>query len=174
MDRRILKILGRGSPRANTTRGLQSRFQSGNVSYEVLTIVRRQPVQTFLRLATPSMTTTLDWMFGLNMRFVRRLEKLTLCPNLVVLPQTSHLPATSSSFRADVLELDLVYASLTARAETPMREPRASGWDSTRATLKPTMFAEMRTTGRILLFPGFHAWHGSRSSPIAAPISLPI
>jgi hypothetical protein len=31
----------------------------------------------------------------LNMRFVRRLEKLTLWPNLVVLPQTSHLPATS-------------------------------------------------------------------------------
>jgi hypothetical protein len=31
----------------------------------------------------------------LNMRFVRRFEKLTLWPNLVVLPQTSHLPATS-------------------------------------------------------------------------------
>ena len=46
-------------------------------------------------LCLPSMTTTLDWMFGLNMRFVRRLEKLTLWPNLVVLPQTSHLPATS-------------------------------------------------------------------------------
>jgi hypothetical protein len=31
----------------------------------------------------------------LNMRFVRRLEKLTLWPNVVVLPHTSHLPATS-------------------------------------------------------------------------------
>ena len=75
--------------------GLASRLCGGTWCQEVLTIVRRQPVQTFLRLATPSMTTTLDWMFGLNMRFVRRLEKLTLWPNLVVLPQTSHLPATS-------------------------------------------------------------------------------
>ena len=57
-------------------------------------MVRRQPVQTFRRFDTPSMTITRDWIFGLNMRFVRRLEKLTLWPNFVVLPQTSHLPAT--------------------------------------------------------------------------------
>ena len=75
--------------------GFDSRVHGGIWFQEVLTIVRRQPVQTFLRLATPSMTSTLDWMFGLNMRFVRRLEKLTLWPNFVVLPQTSHLPATS-------------------------------------------------------------------------------
>ena len=40
------------------------------------------------------------------MRFVRRLEKLTLWPNLVVLPQTSHLPATSRILPLDVPELD--------------------------------------------------------------------
>ena len=88
---------GKGRPRAVVARGRRfGRLRGGRlVSKEVLTIVRRQPVQTFLRFATPSMTNTLDWMFGLNMRFVRRLEKLTLWPNLVVLPQTSHLPATS-------------------------------------------------------------------------------
>ncbi len=51
-------------------------------------------MQTFRRFDTPLTTITRDWIFGLNMRFVRRLEKLTLWPNLVVLPQTSHLPAT--------------------------------------------------------------------------------
>ena len=75
--------------------GFDSRIHDGKCSQEVLTIVRRQPVQTFLRFATPLMTRTLDCIFGLNMRFVRRLEKLTLWPNDVDLPQTSHLPATS-------------------------------------------------------------------------------
>ena len=58
-------------------------------------MVRRHCVQTFCRLATPSTTIIRDCTLGLNNRFVRRLEKLTLRPNLVVLPQTSHLPATS-------------------------------------------------------------------------------
>src|SRR5215208_8332507 len=120
MDRWILGSEVKNAPGRLPPGGVDSRLHGGSWSQEVLTIVRRQPVQTFLRFATPSMTTTLDWMFGLNMRFVRRLEKLTLWPNLVVLPQTSHLPATSSSFRSDVHELDLVYASLTARAETPI------------------------------------------------------
>ena len=75
--------------------GFYCRVHGGKWAQEVLTIVRRQPVQTFRRLATPLMTRTLDWIFGLNMRFVRRLEKLTLWPNVVDLPQTSHLPATS-------------------------------------------------------------------------------
>jgi hypothetical protein len=71
------------------------------------------------------------------------------------------------------LNWDLVYASLTARAETPMREPRTSGLDSTRATQNPTISAETRTTAQIFLDSGFLAWHASQSSPIAAPISLP-
>src|SRR5215208_1363942 len=95
MDRWILGSEVKDAPGRLSSGGFDSRLRGGNWSQEVLTIVRRQPVQTFLRFATPSMTTTLDWMFGLNMRFVRRLEKLTLWPNLVVLPQTSHLPATS-------------------------------------------------------------------------------
>jgi hypothetical protein len=160
MNRWVLRSEVKDAPGRLPPGGVDSRLRGGNWSQEVLTIVRRQPVQTFLRFATPSMTNTLDWMFGLNMRFVRRLEKLTLWPNLVVLPQTSHLPATSSSFRSDVPERDLVYASLTARAETPMREPEASGLNSTRATRKPTMSAEMRTTAQILLFQA--SSHGTR------------
>ena len=95
LDRWILGSEVKDAPERVPPGGFDSRLRGGNWSQEVLTIVRRHPVQTFLRFATPSMTTTLDWMFGLNMRFVRRLEKLTLWPNLVVLPQTSHLPATS-------------------------------------------------------------------------------
>ena len=95
MDRWILGSEVKNAPGRLPPGGVDSRLRCGNWFQEVLTIVRRQPVQTFLRFATPSMTTTLDWMFGLNKRFVRRFEKLTLWPNLVVLPQTSHLPATS-------------------------------------------------------------------------------
>ncbi len=40
--------------------GFDSRMHDGKRFQEVLTIVRRQPVQTFLRFATPSMTSTLD------------------------------------------------------------------------------------------------------------------
>ena len=95
IDRWILGSEVKDAPERIPPGGFDSRLHGGSWSQEVLTIVRRQPVQTFLRFATPSMATTLDWMFGLNMRFVRRLEKLTLWPNFVVLPQTSHLPATS-------------------------------------------------------------------------------
>jgi hypothetical protein len=35
-------------------------MHDGKWCQEVLTIVRRQPVQTFLRFATPSMTNTRD------------------------------------------------------------------------------------------------------------------
>ena len=95
MDCGISGSEGKEAPGRFSPGGFASRIHGGNWRQEVLTIVRRHPVQTFLRFATPSMTSTLDWIFGLNMRFVRRLEKLTLWPNLVVLPQTSHLPATS-------------------------------------------------------------------------------
>ena len=95
MDRGIPESGVKEAPGPYSPGGFNSQIHDGKFAQEVLTIVRRQPVQTFLRFATPSMTTTLDWMFGLNMRFVRRFEKLTLWPNLVVLPQTSHLPATS-------------------------------------------------------------------------------
>jgi hypothetical protein len=72
----------------------------------------------------------------LNMRFVRRLEKLTLRPNLVVLPQTSHLPATVR-FLHDLRSMRRHHQNAT---------PRASGkiptWQgkNLRATLNHTMF----------------------------------
>ena len=59
--------------------------------------VRMQRVQTLTRFETPLMTITFDCTFGLNIRLVRRFEKLTLWPNTVVLPQTSHLPLTRVS-----------------------------------------------------------------------------
>lgn len=48
-----------------------------------------------IRTATPSRTKRFLCTFGLNERFVRRFEKLTLCPNVLVFPQTSHFPATA-------------------------------------------------------------------------------
>jgi hypothetical protein len=60
-----------------------------------LLIVRTQRVQTLTRKVTPSSVKRRLWTFGLNERLVRRLEKLTLCPNVVVFPQTSHFPATA-------------------------------------------------------------------------------
>ena len=54
--------------------------------------VRMHRVQTFTRFASPFSTITLLCTFGLNERFVRRLEWLTLCPKTVTFPQISHLP----------------------------------------------------------------------------------
>jgi hypothetical protein len=59
----------------------------------VLPMVRMQRVQTLTRNSTPSTVRRLRWMFALNARFVCRFEKLTLCPNDLVLPQSSHVPA---------------------------------------------------------------------------------
>jgi hypothetical protein len=48
------------APGPYSPRGFDSRIHDGKCSQEVLTIVRRQPVQTFLRFATPLMTRTRD------------------------------------------------------------------------------------------------------------------
>ncbi len=67
--------------------------------FGVLSAVRRQRVQIFTRTGTPSTMNVLFWTFALNVRFVRgalRSQRpeclcLILRPNLVLLPQTSHL-----------------------------------------------------------------------------------
>ena len=80
--------------------------------------VRMQRVQTLTRFETPLMTITFDCTFGLNIRLVRRFEKLTLWPNTVVLPQTSHLPLTPS-LPFPALPSSLVVGRRTrARAQT--------------------------------------------------------
>jgi hypothetical protein len=53
-----------------------------------------QRVQMFKRFISPLITMCFLCTFGRKSRFVRRFEKLTLCPNDFVLPQTSHCPAT--------------------------------------------------------------------------------
>ncbi len=60
MDRAIPESGVKEAPGPYSPGGFDSRIHDGKCSQEVLTIVRRQPVQTFLRLATPSMTSTLD------------------------------------------------------------------------------------------------------------------
>ncbi len=52
--------------------------------------VRKQRVQIWTRLYSPSIITRLRWMFGRNMRLLAFLERLTLCPNIGPLPQISH------------------------------------------------------------------------------------
>ncbi len=60
MDRRIPESGVKEAPGPYSPGGLNSHILDGEYSQEVLTIVRRQPVQTFLRFATPLMTRTLD------------------------------------------------------------------------------------------------------------------
>jgi hypothetical protein len=60
MDRGIPEFEVKEAPGSYAPGGFDSRMHDGKGSQEVLTIVLRQPVQTFLRLATPSMTSTLD------------------------------------------------------------------------------------------------------------------
>jgi hypothetical protein len=60
MDRGIPMSEVKEAPGSYPPGGFASRTHDGKRSQEVFTIVRRQPVQTFLRLATPSMTSTLD------------------------------------------------------------------------------------------------------------------
>jgi hypothetical protein len=118
--------------------------------YEVFTIVRRHWVQTFCRLATPSTTIIRDCTFGLNNRFVRRLEKLTLRPNLVVLPQTSHLPATS---RILPRPWSLDCTMLDSRRESGPRCGRPKL--QTRTVLaRPARLPYLRTTGFGRIVPG--------------------
>ena len=52
--------------------------------------VRRQRVQMSTRTGCPWSTTCLRWTLGRKSRLVRRFEKLTFLPNVLVLPQTSH------------------------------------------------------------------------------------
>ena len=60
MDRGIAESEVKEAPGSHAPGGFDSRMHDGKWSQEVLTIVRRQPVQTCLRFATPSMTSTLD------------------------------------------------------------------------------------------------------------------
>ena len=60
MDRGIPASGIKEAPGSNSPGGFDSRMHDGKWFQEVLTIVRRQPVQTFRRFATPSMTSTLD------------------------------------------------------------------------------------------------------------------
>lgn len=53
-----------------------------------------QRVHMLTCFVSPLTTTLRRWIFGSNRRLVRRFEKLTLCPKVVALPQTSHFPAT--------------------------------------------------------------------------------
>ena len=48
------------APGSHAPGGFDSRMHDGTWFQKVLTIVRKQPVQTFRRFATPSMTSTLD------------------------------------------------------------------------------------------------------------------
>ena len=60
MDRGIPESRVKEAPGPYSPGGFGTRIHDGQCSQEVLTIVRRQPVQTFLRFATPLMTRTLD------------------------------------------------------------------------------------------------------------------
>jgi hypothetical protein len=54
---------------------------------------RRQPVQTDTRFLVPLTMARTVWMFGLQRRFVRTWEWLTLLPNDGFFPQVSHTEA---------------------------------------------------------------------------------
>jgi hypothetical protein len=60
IDRGIPESEVKEAPGSYSPGGFESRVHDGTRYQEDLTIVRRQPVQTFLRFATPSMTSTLD------------------------------------------------------------------------------------------------------------------
>jgi hypothetical protein len=59
MDRGVSESQVKEAPGWYSPEGFNFRVHDRTWSQEVLTIVRRQPVQTFLRFATPSMTSTL-------------------------------------------------------------------------------------------------------------------
>jgi len=54
-------------------------------------MVRMHFAHITLRTFRPPTNTETRCRFGRNVRFVARMEKLRLCPNVVVLPQDSHL-----------------------------------------------------------------------------------
>ena len=57
----------------------------------------RQPVHTFTLRTVPGATTArTDWMLGLQRRFVRRWEWLTLMPKDGFLPHTSQVEAITA------------------------------------------------------------------------------
>ena len=60
IDRGIPESGVKEAPGPYSPGGFDSQIHDGKFAQEVLTIVRKQPVQTFLRLATPLMTRTLD------------------------------------------------------------------------------------------------------------------
>ena len=56
-------------------------------------------VQRVLETLRPCSKTEIFWRFALNLRLVARMEKLRLCPNVVVFPQFSHFAIIFISFR---------------------------------------------------------------------------
>ena len=95
--------------------------------------MRTQRVQMLTRSVTPSSVKRRLCTFGLNERLVRRFEKLTLCPKVVVFPQTSHFPAT-----AGLPFLDLIGQCpiMGQRRDSFLqdRRPAESGFDAHAAT----------------------------------------
>ena len=83
---------GRETPRPPTGAPIGGRRFGSR--YLVLATVRMHWVHTLVRIVTPLIVSVLRWTLALNFRFVRRLEKETLCPKVVVLPQSSQVPAT--------------------------------------------------------------------------------
>jgi len=59
--------------------------------YLLLTRVRIHLAQSVLRNLTPFSMISTRCKLGLNLRLVARIEKLRLCPKVVVFPQCSHL-----------------------------------------------------------------------------------
>jgi hypothetical protein len=56
-----------------------------------------QDVQTRIRFGVPSTMTRTRWMFGCQVRFVARMELLTLWPELGRLPQIEHFAINCAS-----------------------------------------------------------------------------
>ena len=84
-------------------------------------------MQMRIRFGTPFRMTVTRWTFGLNFRFVFRLEWLTLWPNIGFLPQSSHIAMVVAP--SLFCEAALVFhrmASLARREDTC--NPRALCW----------------------------------------------
>ncbi len=60
-----------------------------------LSSVRKHRVQMLSRTLSPFTVMRFFWTFARKSRFVRRFEKLTLLPNVLALPHTSHFPDTT-------------------------------------------------------------------------------
>ena len=55
-------------------------------------------VQRVFETLRPCSKMEIFWRFALNLRLVARMEKLLLCPNVVVFPQFSHFAIIIISF----------------------------------------------------------------------------